>query len=185
MAGADFTGGITIAESTADSALAITQTGNDHALTITQSQNQHSLHITQTGNEGAMMVIQNTNQTALEVQTPNNTNEPAFKLITASSGDRKGFQITNTGQNLAWASFEYGAGGNNKPGFALGSGAGGRDVNLYREGTNMLRTDDALTVGDFTTTTRNALTSPVAGTVIWNTTTTQLEVYNGTAWAAV
>ena len=185
LAGADFTGGITIAESTADSALAITQTGNDHALTINQSQNQNSLRITQTGNEGAVMVVQNTNQTALEVQTPNNTNEPAFKLITASSGDRKGFQITNDGQGLAWASFEYAAGGNNKPGFALGSGAGGRDVNLYREGTNMLRTDDALTVGDFTTTTRNALTSPVAGTVIWNTTTTQLEVYNGTAWAAV
>lgn len=36
-----------------------------------------------------------------------------------------------------------------------------------------------------TTTQRDAIGTPAAGMIIWNSTTTQLEDYNGTAWAAV
>jgi hypothetical protein len=36
-----------------------------------------------------------------------------------------------------------------------------------------------------TTTERNAIVSPVAGLVIYNTTTNVLNFYNGTTWGAV
>jgi hypothetical protein len=37
----------------------------------------------------------------------------------------------------------------------------------------------------FTTTQRNAIVSPVAGQAIWNSTTLQVNVYNGTSWVPV
>ena len=47
-------------------------------------------------------------------------------------------------------------------------------------------TDHAgIKMNSVTTTQRDALVSPLAGMVVWNTTTGQLEKYNGTAWAAV
>lgn len=66
---------------------------------------------------------------------------PAFKIITPSTGG-KAFQATRDGEGTAWASFEYGAGGTDKPGIALGPGTSTRDVNLYRDAANVLKTDD-------------------------------------------
>ena len=47
---------------------------------------------------------------------------------------------------------------------------------------NNVSVDDALNLKSYTTTQRDALTS-VAGDVIYNTTLSQPQFYNGTAWA--
>jgi hypothetical protein len=67
---------------------------------------------------------------------------PAFQVRLPSSGDRKGFQITNSTDSYAWASFEWNAGGSNNPGFALGPGGSvARDVSVSRSGTGLLKLD--------------------------------------------
>ena len=47
--------------------------------------------------------------------------------------------------------------------------------------TNNVSIDDALNLKSYTTTQRDALTS-VAGDTIYNTTTSKIEFYNGSAW---
>lgn len=73
---------------------------------------------------------------------------PGFMIRMPRTGDRKAFQLLNGNDEIAWASFEYGAGGTNRPGLALGSGLLTRDTNIYRDAANILRTDDTLVVGD-------------------------------------
>ena len=93
------------------------------------------------------MVVQSGDQSALEVRQAEGNSKPAFALITNNTGSRKGFQITQDGQNTAWASFEYNVGGANKPGLALGPGGSGRDTNIFRDAANVLMTSDSFTVG--------------------------------------
>lgn len=50
---------------------------------------------------------------------------------------------------------------------------------------DMVSTSQGLLPPRMTTTQRDAISSPATGLLIWNTTTGQLEDYNGTAWAAV
>ena len=58
-------------------------------------------------------------------------------------------QAKRSGQSQAWASFEGALGGTDaQPGLALGSGAADRDVALYREEADHLKTPDKLTVGE-------------------------------------
>lgn len=74
------------------------------------------------------------------------SNVPAFKVALNAAGRRRAFQITNGDEPYAWASFEWEAGGANRPGLAIGpGGTGPRDTNLYREGPNHLRTDGKIT----------------------------------------
>lgn len=68
---------------------------------------------------------------------------PAFVINVPATGLGKAFQAQNAGETIAWASFERTAGGTGKQGIALGSGAVARDVNLYRDAPNVLKTDDA------------------------------------------
>lgn len=56
---------------------------------------------------------------------------------------------------------------------------------VIKKQLNMVSTSHAFLPPRVTTTQRDAIASPVAGMVIWNTTTGQLEDHNGTAWAAV
>jgi hypothetical protein len=64
-----------------------------------------------------------------------------------STGNKKAFQLITADDGMAWASFEWNVGGTDKPGFALGpGGSSGRDVNLYRDSANVLRTGDTLVV---------------------------------------
>ena len=63
-------------------------------------------------------------------------------------------------------------------------------VEMLRRGfdplTNSLRIKTTgLTATNLTTTERDAIASPATGLIIWNTTTTQLEVFNGAIWIAV
>jgi hypothetical protein len=77
------------------------------------------------------------------------TNNAAMTLRVPSTGSRKGFQIGNGTDAYSWCSFEWGAGGTNKPGFTLGpGGASSRDTNIYRDSANVLKTDDSLIIGD-------------------------------------
>ena len=46
---------------------------------------------------------------------------------------------------------------------------------------NELSVNELINAAQLTTTERNA-TSPQAGSIIWNTTDTKLQVYNGTTW---
>lgn len=45
--------------------------------------------------------------------------------------------------------------------------------------------DDTLIIRKLTTTERDAVASPVDGTVIYNSTTAKLNFYNGSSWAVV
>ena len=49
--------------------------------------------------------------------------------------------------------------------------------------TNNVAIDNSLNLKSYTTTQRDALTS-VAGDMIYNTTTSKVEYYNGSAWAS-
>lgn len=53
---------------------------------------------------------------------------------------------------------------------------------LKRAGDNMV---GPLGLGQLTTAQRDAIASPRAGLVLWNTTTAQLEQYNGSSWVAL
>ncbi len=46
-------------------------------------------------------------------------------------------------------------------------------------------TSEGFELPRLTTTERDALTSVSPGTIIWNTTTTQAEIYNGSTWGAL
>ena len=104
----------------------------------------------------AKLTVDDDSGTALTIDAQGgNSSMPVLEIITGQhSGRRKAFQAKmNTGGGTigwAWASFEYDVGGTNKPGFALGLGGVGqsRDTNLYREGTNHLKTDDTFTASE-------------------------------------
>ena len=98
--------------------------------------------------------------TALNVEATDGNNKPTMNLTTNDSGSQKAFQMNRDNQGLAFASFEGTLGGdNNKPGFSLGSGSGGRDVALYRDAANVLRTPDALHVNELRVNSGGALTA--------------------------
>lgn len=70
---------------------------------------------------------------------------------------------------------------------ALGSGSG-----LATTGGTMTgdlkfsgTTHAGLVLNNLTTTQQNAISGPVTGSLIWNTTTTAVDVYNGSAWTAL
>ena len=66
-----------------------------------------------------------------------------FGIRVGPSGGQVAFQLHKGDDNLAFASFGYNIGGTEKPGLALGpGGSDSRDVNLYRESSTVLRTDD-------------------------------------------
>lgn len=60
-------------------------------------------------------------------------------------------------------------------------------VNEIRPRTTGASVDFTVPVGlkAYTTTDRDALSSVSAGEVIWNTTTSKMEVYNGSSWDSV
>jgi len=60
-------------------------------------------------------------------------------------------------------------------------------VNEIRPRTTGASVDFTVPVGlkAYTTTDRDALSSLTAGEVIWNTTTSKIEVYNGSSWDSV
>ena len=89
--------------------------------------------------------------TALSVDSRASTSsQPVMELRTGTtSGNRKAFQAKQGAQGTAWASFEYDAGGTDKPGLALGTGSSGRDVNLYRDAANVLKTNDTFDAAGF------------------------------------
>ncbi|MFH1627546.1 MAG: hypothetical protein ABIE47_02345 [Pseudomonadota bacterium] len=85
--------------------------------------------------------------TPLEIDASNSSigGYPGFLINLPTTGQRKGFQIKNGNSpaESAWASFGWQEGGTDRPGFSLGpGGAVGRDVNIYREDANYLKTND-------------------------------------------
>ena len=87
---------------------------------------------------GTSIALTNTTNTkSIEVFATNITNEPVFKLNHPTN--TKAFQFAINGDALAYASFEMIAG---KPTLALGNGTSTRDITLYRDNTNVLKTDD-------------------------------------------
>lgn len=61
-------------------------------------------------------------------------------------------------------------------------GTTGRDVNLYRDRADVLRTDDALKVGAYATTGRPSAATVGAGAMIFDTTLNRPVWSNGTGW---
>ena len=89
------------------------------------------------------------NNTALLIDGSGTTSASVFNIRTNSTGSQKAFQASREGQNLAFVSFEGSLGGdNNKPGIAMGSGTGGRDVHLYRDAANTWKMPDKLIVNE-------------------------------------
>ena len=87
-----------------------------------------------------------TDTTAMSIDARSSSvnNSPAFIVILPTTGAQKAFQLKNGTDTFAWASFEYSIGGASKAGLAIGPGGGSaRDVNLYRDSANVLKTDDA------------------------------------------
>ena len=68
-----------------------------------------------------------------------------FGVRTPATGAQKAFALWKGADANAFASFEYNIGGAGKPGFTFGpGGSSSRDVNLYRDSSNVLRTEDTL-----------------------------------------
>lgn len=111
--------------------------------------------ITYTGADGSDTLTVDTSASSI-------TFSPAFKIILPATGPRKAFQAVNSADSFAWASFEYEVGGTAKPGLALGPGSGARDVNLYRDAADVLKTDDEFKVGkDLTVTAGTTAIAPI------------------------
>ncbi len=106
-------------------------------LLTTGTLNSGPATITYAGADGTQALTVDASDSSLDAT-------PAFKILTPSTGLQKGFQITSGSDGTAWASFERSAGGTNKPGFAFGAGGStARDVNIYRNSANVLKTDDS------------------------------------------
>ena len=113
------------------------------------------------------------------------TSSPVFG-IRLPTGGANAFQMHRGNDVWAWCSFEWSADNDDtagKPGFAMGDGTGARDTNLFRNGLNILKTEDAFVVGNMTTTQRNALTAE-NGMIIYNTTTNAFNFRENGAWVA-
>ena len=104
-------------------------------------------------------------------------------------------QYNNSGAFGAEADFTYNASTNTLSVVNLvatnitATGAGTQTIsagaNIELDATNrVLVTDTPFRLASFTTTTRNAIASPVNGDMIYNTTTNQLESYENGAWVA-
>lgn len=104
-------------------------------------------------------------------------------------------QYNNSGAFGAEADFTYNASTNTLtvPNLVVtnitANGAGTQTIsagaNIELDATNrVLVTDTPFRLASFTTTTRNAIASPVNGDMIYNTTTNQLESYENGAWVA-
>ncbi len=104
-------------------------------------------------------------------------------------------QYNNSGAFGAEADFTYNASTNTLSVVNLvatnitATGAGTQTIsagaNIELDATNrVLVTDTPFRLASFTTTTRNAIASPVNGDMIYNTTTNQLESYENSAWVA-
>ena len=84
--------------------------------------------------------------TALTVLGLETDSSPVLSMMTNDIGAQKAFQARRESDGLAFVSFEGTlGGGNGNPGLALGPGTSGRDVNLYREGADHLKTDNQFT----------------------------------------
>ena len=147
LAGADFTGAVSIASSTTDSALTVTQTGNADALVINQSQNQNALQINQTGAAQGLMVVQSGDQSALEVRQPDGNSETSIRAdnqqlrIAQGLPDNARTDRTPHGRRSSTTSAAP-----TSPDLALGPGGSGRDTNIFRDAANVLMTSDSFTV---------------------------------------
>lgn len=97
------------------------------------------------GSDGPGLLVTTTgNNGALRVEAPGTTGQTVMVLQTNSTGTQKAFQAGRVGESTSWASFEGSLGGANaNPGLAFGPGTSSRDVNLYRGGDDILRTDDS------------------------------------------
>jgi hypothetical protein len=104
-------------------------------------------------------------------------------------------QYNNSGAFGAEADFTYNASTNTLtvPNLVVtnitANGAGTQTIsagaNIELDATNrVLVTDTPFRLASFTTTTRNAIASPVNGDMIYNTTTNQLESYENSSWVA-
>lgn len=112
--------------------------GSDHRVGIGVANPTSPLDVTYSGVDGIVPLFIHTAGSSI-------SNSPAFVVNLPSAGMRKGFQLSNGTDAYAWASFEFNAG---KPGLLLGpGGAGARDVNIYRDAADSLKTDDAFTAG--------------------------------------
>lgn len=122
------------------------------------------------------LTIDNTNQ--------NRTNNPAFRvMLSSNTSDYKAFQLGRTGEGIAWASFEDSG---STQGLYLGDGSSSRDVNIYRSGANMLRTDDNFTaVGIFANINASYIQNApwiTSYTDTWNTTTQMRSAVNNSGY---
>jgi hypothetical protein len=104
-------------------------------------------------------------------------------------------QYNNSGAFGAEADFTYNASTNTLTVVNLvatnitATGSGTQTIsagaNIELDATNrVLVTDTPFRLASFTTTTRNAIASPVNGDMIYNTTTNQLESYENSSWVA-
>ena len=98
----------------------------------------------------------------------------------------KGGTGTNNGSITGTAALTFTAGGSNQNISILASGTGSVGVGTSNP-TSSAALDVASTTKGFlpprmTSTQRNAMSNPVAGLTIWNSTNVQLEVYNGSVW---
>jgi hypothetical protein len=97
------------------------------------------LHINYDGVDNNVLYI-NASSSSLNLAT-------AFLVRLPATGAQKGFGIFKGSDALAFAQFENNIGGTNKPGFAFGPGTSARDTNIYRDGADILKTDDSFAVG--------------------------------------
>jgi len=130
------------------------------------------------------------------------TDSSTDKIIFASTGgggtpggSDTQVQYNNSGAFGAEADFTYNASTNTLTVVNLvatnitATGSGTQTIsagaNIELDATNrVLVTDTPFRLASFTTTTRNAIASPVNGDMIYNTTTNQLESYENSSWVA-
>jgi hypothetical protein len=95
--------------------------------------------ITYTGADGSIPLTIDASASSIDAS-------PGFTVTMPATGAQKAFQCGISGGIAAFASFEFNVGGSGKPGLALGPASGTRDVNIYRDAADVLKTDDSLIV---------------------------------------
>jgi hypothetical protein len=117
--------------------LVVTNEGN---IGIGTTSPRANLHVNYSGDDSQYAMLIDSSGSTINTM-------PTFMVKVPSTGNKKAFQLITADDGMAWASFEWNVGGTDKPGFALGpGGSSGRDVNLYRDSANILRTGDTLVV---------------------------------------
>ena len=158
---------------------------------------------------GELSIEPSGDNTGLSINAVGLDNDPAVVITIPTTGSQRILQAFRTGQLNGIVSLEGDLGGNsNKPGIAFGPGTLGRDVSLYREGANQLKTDDSLSVNELIvdnaglSSTRenlglgtaalrnwvnsdNAPSSPSEGDGWYDTANNQWKMYDGSIWQTI